>query len=204
MRRFNILLAGLALALSGCSTDGTNRLFPQALQNIIPGRPTPAGPTAAQIRSQLSPDVRAQLGAPVKIATLEEVNLASVIVLRARNGNVETYFTPDGISVSLRDGIVVATRGLGFDLMTADVSDVYRAMRAGQSAVRIHRYLDGENHVIIRSFICDYAGRTEVIETCHTEGFTITNSYRLAGGRIIASRQWISPQRGYIRIESVE
>ena len=128
-----------------------------------------------------------------------------MLIENTRNRDVVTYLTPDGISVSLRHGVLVATRGLGFDLMTADVSAVIPAIRnRSQEVIRVHRYLDGEEQVVIRTFICDYSGAGTVTETCYSDGLRITNTYDLGGRAIRASRQWVSPEQGYLRVEPAE
>jgi len=196
----------LSVLLAACGSDpGQNNILAPLTQSAsgILGRTPAAGPTAAQIRSRITPEVRASFGnVPLKIATLEEKNLASVLIERARNRDQITYFTPDGISMTYESGVLVGTRGLGFDLMDADVDQVLSSLRTrADGAVRIHRYLDGEEQVILRSFICDYTGAGTVTETCYSDGFQITNTYAMSGGRITSSRQWISPEQGYIRLE---
>jgi len=174
----------------------------QGIQSL--GRPAPVSPSADEIRDQITPAVRSELGgAPLMIAVLEKNNLASVLIKEQSNRNLVTYFTPDGISLTLKDGVLVGTRGLGFDLMSADVADVLPALsRNGSEIVRIHRYLDGEDQIVIQSFICDVRGQREVVETCHGDGLKIENSYQTNGsGRIVSSRQWISPEQGYVRLE---
>ena len=206
MRLFAAIL--LLTGLVACGPAGERDSVLAPLQSGITGifRPGPRPSTAASVRAALTPAARASLGnRPLKIAVLERRNQASVLIENTRNRDVVTYLTPDGVSVSLRQGVLVATRGLGFDLMTADVDAVLPALRGGgQGVVRVHRYLDGEEQVVIRSFICDYTGRGTVTETCHSDGFKITNSYQLGGGGIIASRQWVSPEQGYLRLEPAE
>jgi hypothetical protein len=179
-----------------------------ALRDIVAGGSTAAAsqPTADDIRARITPEVRASYAnVPLKVATLEKSNLASVLVREEVNQSTETYITPDGISVALRNGLLVATRGLGYDLMSADVEDVRNSLRTGRQAVRIHRYLDAEEQIYIRSFVCDYVGGRTVRETCYSEKLKIINAYEIdEAGRIVQSRQWISPQQGYIKIEPAE
>jgi len=125
-----------------------------------------------------------------------------VLIERQRNRDVVTYFTPDGISMSYKSGVLVGTRGLGFDLMGADVGDVLQSLRSGRDgAVRLHRYLDGEDQIVLRSLVCDYTGSGRITETCYSDGLEIKNTYQMSGGRITTSRQWIGPEQGYIRLE---
>lgn len=208
MIRQGILAALAALGLlAGCG-DGGNPAFKAAVARIQSlGRPAPKAPTADQIRARLTPEVLAQIEGGVLIATIPAREASAALFEAGRNGPVVTYVTPDGISLSLDRGVLVATRGLGFDLMTADVDEPQAALRAGGAttgAVRIHRYLDGENQVVLRSLVCRYArAGGAVTETCRTPGATIENRYVMGAGGIDASRQWVGPETGYVRIEHI-
>lgn len=203
-----MLLAVAAFALSGCGND-PYRVKPgeQVRQVFDRFRPAPPKPTAAQIRANITPEVRAQLGnVPILVATLEKRGAAAALITVGQNGPVSSYSTPDGTAVSLSDGVLVATRGLGHDLMRADVSQIRAALRngGGRGLTRVHHYLDGENHTVIRSYICDIssvsAGRLQ--EICHGPDLTFENSYVLGAGHAVASsRQWVGPENGYIIIE---
>lgn len=206
MNRIQSMLLALSVAVSACGFETRdNPVFAPYLrgfQNL--GGPAPVTPTADDIRAQVTPQVRAEYGgAPLLVATLDQKNLASILIERARNRDLVTYFTPDDISVTLKHGVLVGTRGLGFDLMTADVDEVRPGLQGKvQQAVRIHRYLDGEDQIVIRSFVCDYQGQQQRRETCFGDGFEIENTYQLDGsGEILSSRQWISPEQGYITLE---
>jgi len=158
----------------------------------------------AEIRQQITPQVRQRFRhTSLMIAELEQNDRASIIVRKGMNRDVETYFTPDNISISLKEGVLIGTRGLGFDLMSADVSEVIAGLRNGGQAVRIHRYLDGEDQIVIKSYICDYSGNAQITETCYGKDHSFKNSYQTSAGKVIASRQWIGPDLGYIRLEDV-
>lgn len=206
------LVASMAFGLAACGNDVARINSLKQTRATLGGffKKKSVPPTAAQIRAQLTPEVRAQLGnVPLLIATLEQSRASSVLIKQQSNGSVSTYFTPDGISVSLNGGVLVATRGLGFDLMSSDTAQSRSAIlaRGGQGVVRLHRYLDGENHTALRSFVCDVRRQEHgwLQETCHGDGITFENSYLLGrGGRIIKSKQWVGPRKGYITIESTD
>ena len=200
----SVVALSLAVLVTACGTErGEQSVFDPVVQTISSvGRAKARPLTADQIRGNLTPEIRAQYsGLSLKVAVLERQELASILIESETNRDTVTYFTPDGISVALKQGVLVGTRGLGFDLMTADVTEVIGSLHSGARAVRIHHYLDGEDKVVMRSFICDYAGHTTVTETCYSDGFEIQNRYTMHSGRITASRQWISPEQGYIRLE---
>lgn len=209
----SLILTAFIGLLAACGND-TSRpdIGASTLVNVAKGvvgrEETPASPTAAQLREAITPEFRAQSGnKPLIIATSLRVPVSSIMTMFAQNGDVRTYLSPDVISFSLRNGVVIASRGLGFDLMSADVSGVLPRVRAGSGrAVRVHRYLDGENQEVLRSFVCDFstvAPRT-VVEDCKSPDIEFQNRYVLDGaGNIAVSEQWISPKLQSYRIEEI-
>ena len=131
----------------------------------------------------------------------------------ARNGDHVTWRAADDSAIVMRDGLLTATFGLGFDLLSADVSDTLFliAQRQNGMATRIHRYLDGENQVVARAFRCDVAWEEglgavwRVREDCRGANITFENHYDLAtDGRIVSSMQWVGPDIGAVRLSSLE
>lgn len=174
-----LIAAALIAALAGC-LPGQGRQAPAL--GVTPGEPL----------------LQITLPAQGARATLKRVG---------GNGAVETWQSGDGVSVSLRRGVVVATRGLGFDLMGADASQTLTALSGGgQSGPYRHqmRYLTGDNHSTYLSASCTLTrvgGRHE--ETCVTHRGRFTNLYFLdSAGQILRSRQWIATEIGYMVIEA--
>ena len=134
-----------------------------------------------------------------------------------RNGDVITWEAPDEVSISLAGGVLVATRGLGPDLMSAEVAQT-RRMLAGapmpaRGYPRLHSYLDGENRPQFDSYLCREAGRrpetitlrgmtrqtVRVTERCTAPDIGFVNEYWIgADGLLWRSRQWIGPRLGYL------
>lgn len=160
------------------------------------------------IRNQIS---RAQIdaqGTPLMLVEFPALGVAGTMAPTGQNGNVITWRTADNVSLSFDDGILVATRGLGHDLMSADVSGT-RASLAGRPGnyERFHSYLDGEGQTTLRAFICAMAppvtetitilGRSQTTqrhdESCNSLGLATQNTYWTAGGTLWASRQWVGP-----------
>lgn len=197
----------LLILLSGCSNDAVDKAHFQTFKGLASKlKKSQPGITAEQIKERLTPEVRAQFGgAPLLVATVEDPRFSSVLFGVGENNGTITYFTPDRVSLSFQEGILVATRGLGFDLMNADVAETRNALRGGAgTAQRRHRTLGGDNSVKARTYDCQISrdAQSRVIEACSGADDTFQNTYVVDGkGQIIFSRQWISKQRGYIRIE---
>lgn len=202
------LVLCLVLALAGCGqAKGDWVVF--RIWGLLnePTKSAGASPDISVLRAALTPDVLAQVGGPVLIIKVPSMQSATFMTPVVGNPDIETFLSGGRASVSLRDGMIVGTRGFGFDLMTAEVREALRALSGHEpTAMRTHQYLDGEDQLVSRSFDCTYArnGR-QVRETCAAPSHEFENRYVVDDqGRIVSSRQWISPQVGYILSERVE
>uniref|UniRef100_A0AAN0MH80 YjbF family lipoprotein n=1 Tax=Yoonia rhodophyticola TaxID=3137370 RepID=A0AAN0MH80_9RHOB len=109
------IMAALVLALAGCgNTENRDVLTKQLFElfTTAQGAGEPA-PDAAALRASLTPQVLAPVDGPVLLVELPARDAAAVLTRIGTNRGVETFLTPDGISLSLANGLVVATRGLG-------------------------------------------------------------------------------------------
>jgi len=139
---------------------------------------------------------------------------ATAIVVRGgNNGSKVTWLSPDGISVAFDDGVLVGTRGLGEDLMGADVAGTKSGFFGNSNYLINRSYLDGSDQIITAQFRCSMVvDRTEVItiyeqtydtrvyvETCENDEYLYRNSFwRGSNGVIWQARQWISADAGYL------
>lgn len=212
MRLTFLASAGVVLALlGGCSNDpsraNVTKTLVQGVSAKVKKSEPMALPTAAQLKAAVTPEVRAQTGnQPLLIGSSLRVPVSAIMAMAAENGDVRTYLGTDGISFSLRSGVLVASRGLGTDLMSAEVSQVLPRIRAGSGqAVRAHRYLNGENQLVVREYRCTYSrAGGEVIEACSGEDASFENRYVLdRAGKIVISVQWVSPLLGSYRLEDI-
>jgi len=145
-----------------------------------------------------------------------------------QNVGVVTWRTGDNVSLAFAAGVIVATRGLGDDLMSADVTGTVQALTTGGVGTggvgtgaaaqypRHHSYLDGENQTIFRSFLCQMGAAvpeqinsfgllrdvSRRVETCYSLEETIENTYWTGSdGTLWRSRQWLGPRLGYMTTE---
>ncbi|MFW2542758.1 YjbF family lipoprotein [Primorskyibacter sp. 2E107] len=209
-------LLGL-LMLAACGNDG---LSSGALRGVWSST---FGQNAAppNLRESLTPEAIARFSGPLLFVEVFGSGIQAGLTPGPRNGAVQQWNTQDGASLSLIGGVVTASRALGDDLISADVSDVVAALRRGaKRGVRVHRYLTHENSLEIRAFKCDYtqAGREtaqtlagsfaarRVDESCFDSGgLRIDNSYWIDGSGVVRkSRQWLSPLVGYVLIERLK
>jgi len=210
--RLTWALPVLALLVAGCDrVAGLSQLA---------GSETPA-----MARAEAQPVVaadfaaRAQAGAPLMLANVLERNALTTFVLVSERGGDRIWRTQDNVTLSTRGGLMTGTRALAGDLMSADIAESRALVLAGRPglAVRIHRYLDGQNGIEIDSYVCEISPRgTEdlafdgvqfranvIAETCTNPGNDFENFYWVSGGVVVQSLQWVSPETGTISMRGV-
>ncbi len=210
MMRFSLIAALTgALMLSGCGSESNNPLRATLFKNLkqLVSKKGPQQVLTTEIlRARLTPEVRASIGASVLIVELPKLKVAAVVVAVGQNGSAVTWFAEDGVGISTKDGLLLSTRGVGFDLMSSSV-DGPLAMIKGRgtgTAIREHRHLDGEDQEVIRRFECTYLhSKHHVLESCESKGLSIENQYWLdSTGDVWRSQQWAGLRNGYILLEN--
>ena len=211
------LALGLVAGLAGCGNAPDGGFGRQQALSLLgtlvkPGAARkPGGPVVV-------PDIPAETLAswpePLIVALVEANRSSSALGRIARNGANETYASHTGNHVTLREGVVVATRGLGADLMSS--APASRAMlAAGQGThSRSWQWLDGLDQTVSVSLSCSLSvtGQETVVlsgkahptrivsETCTgTDGLQVVNQYWFdRGGVARKSRQWLGQDAGYL------
>jgi len=218
-RRLALCLAlGLAACGSGLSGDNALNTLGQVIVQGIRGAGG-GGDTFALTRA----DLAAQgFTLPFMVGTLEVRGLRTGLGLAARSRDVVTWGAADNSAISLRQGVLTATRGLGADLYSAETRQVSAAMAQGGPAeyARTYRHLDGLDQIVLTRFTCrlqpagsesitvfEQPARTRRFdESCRAQGIDapqITNTYWREGTIMRKSRQWIGPELGYLVMERV-
>ena len=151
----------------------------------------------------------------VKVPTRE---IDTLLVLRDNKPPVQSWRTGDGILFSFRDGLLIETRGLGFDLMSASVPTKAQISAGGNRFTRSYFYMSLNDQVARRDYSCVTEDRgpaqitvqgqgfqtRHVAEICErAEGYRFTNEYWLDGGVIRRSVQWAGPEAGSIQFSRV-
>lgn len=223
--RLRILLAGLgALLLAACS-GGTDR--PTLHAQLF-------GAVRDEIAARTAPEVQRP---PLTRASLDTVELAAIEVTLEQSGTqaylfeqlvrrddapgrITVWRTEDDVTLALREGVLIATRGLGGDLLSSAVQvETGRPGPAGGGAHVMHVAARDNKAVPIR-LACDLEdlGATTITiverahpvrhlrETCETvDGARVVNDYwvETRGGLVWQSRQWAGPTIGYLRIRQL-
>nr|WP_242678882.1 YjbF family lipoprotein [Rhodobacter calidifons] len=149
----------------------------------------------------------------VKAPALGQDAFLTIIDTKA---DVVTWTAQRQANFSLRDGVLIQTRGLGADLMSAEAPSLAQ-LTGGASYQRIYYFLGPDDAGTRRTYDCTaaVAGRetieilgkshavTRVTETCTRSNGKVTNDYWIEGSTVRKSRQWASNAVGYLDFEKV-
>ena len=217
------LAVALCLGLAACGNapgrDVTAVSIGQGIVTAITGGEDTPAPDPDVVAQQAAAAL-ANTDGQVIVLSIPDRDALSAVQQIERNGDYVTFGTGDRRSVTLKHGVLTATRGLGHDLMSAEVDEVTRLIRSRTegAARRVNRYLDGENLTRPISPWCQIkldgasnvdlggsaSGTVTVLESCAADGLAFQNIYRVTpNGRIVQSRQWLSPLNGYVTIQSL-
>ena len=154
----------------------------------------------------------------ISLSSLDGRRRATLIAL-GNYKNKLTWVSADGISVSFKDGVLIATRGYSQDLMESKHENLNTIFNLStKSHNKTYRYLDGQNEYNELSFSCSISLKknisaqildlnlktTELTEICTSNKISHTNLYYLLPGTkiVLKSKQWVSETNGYIIIHN--
>lgn len=213
--RLTLLGACLALAACGNEPDARgNDAVESALLDALRDRASGSRVLGARNLELSDAQLRTSPTPLIKV-TRANIGVAAALSPTDAKGPAIIWLSSDGRALTLFNGLLIATRGLGNDLSSAKVPGV----QAGKSDVlREHYYLGGDEVMRRFAYFCDFVdgGRQSlnllgvtfdtnlVVETCRGDDDSFENKYwfSLQGG-ILKSMQWASPEIGSLVIESV-
>ena len=151
----------------------------------------------------------------VLLAVIEKDNNLAIMGVAATNGAYETWETAKRESMILKRGVLTGSRGLGYDLMSAQADETIALLTARREgrAQRSYQFLTGTGATSTLRVSCEIskggservsAGEIDVeaeafAEICTSGPLQIQNLFWVdKAGHIVKSRQWLSPQVGYI------
>ncbi|WP_323040103.1 YjbF family lipoprotein [Gemmobacter sp.] len=205
------LAAGLGLM--ACSSDANNTMgWTQARAALAS---IGSGPKAPARVPQLTPQQVDKSPVRLLFVTVESDGRGTGFGRISSNGGTDTYASLDGITLAMRDGVLVSTRNLPPDLMSSQVPSA-RQIASGQgSHARSYQILDGADQTQSLRYEChlrregvetlEIAGRrhaTRVVdEICIGDGSVFENRFWIDGsGKIRQSRQWTGTSVGNLRL----
>lgn len=202
-----LALLGLGLLLTACGNDTTVNLESNMLRDALKERVSGDAPQPQITRAALGGFTN-----PLLFARIDERDGTAFLAIAGRNGNSVTWRSPGEISLTFRSGILVASRGLGEDLMSASAPRI----APGQHQ-RTHYYVDGVDQTSTIRFDCKIraSGSESIVvlergytaqrydEFCQSQKRSFQNSYWVSGSVMRQSRQWVSDSVGFITVQRV-
>lgn len=213
LRSFSYMLVTLTV-LAGCSSDpNQTALIKQAFSKTAVLEPGTAFLTARNS------------GAPTYVAGLQNKENAYTLFVRqtVNTKGEETWISPDHLSLGMKDGIIIATRGFGNDVYAADIDSTLHALKAGDENTVTEHFvtpLSGSSQVERLAFRCQithqsrepvplsssYTADTDLYyETCRNGQMNFQNLFWVEREtkKIVQSRQWISEETGELALRLV-
>lgn len=215
------LLAGLGLAACSSGREDVNTV--SVAKSLVGPKNAPVVQDPAQVEVAINEALNV-LDGPLALATFEKTQNNVVLRQIASNGPYRTWTSwsqgTDRRSVTTRNGVITATRGLRNDLMSSDVKQTLALVSARSSgqAIRVQRYLDGENLIVEKRSNCTITRggqsrvrvgvidrmTTEMTESCVDGAHNFRNIYRVdASGRIVQSVQWLNDFYGLAVVQTL-
>ena len=162
----------------------------------------------------------------IPLILIEVLNRDQTATLSAFPGSTlnDVWLGTDGSTVTTKNGFLIATRGMNYDLMGADVEEAKSGLEktvAGQKPLdhqRRYKYLSEDNQDTIIEFSCFFSKEgqetilifdkpyetTHVTEICENDEFRFQNEYWVEKNNTIRkSHQWHGYNIGLILIERV-
>ncbi|MCB1367007.1 MAG: YjbF family lipoprotein [Rhodobacteraceae bacterium] len=225
LRGFSVFIGAFAaLAIAGCSSDKNKTPLQDTLIGAI--RSIGKKPDTQANRRAVEALTREELTGvgtnPTILVDVEAADAYASLFQISLNGQHDIFMTADRITMTFSKGLLTATRGIGADLYTADISQTRAAIQGGASGVvattRVHKSLSGDNQVIATRYECSLADQgierivsihkafrlRRYVETCRFEGDEVfANTYWVDPATRVMwkSRQWVSPLAGYFGID---
>lgn len=205
------LAAGLALA--ACSNDSSRTQGWTLVRGTLSQIGGGATPKASLPR--LTPQQVDKSPVRLMFVTVESDGRGTGFGRISSNGGTDTYASLDGITLAMRDGVLVSTRGLPPDLMSSQVPSARTIASGDASYMRSYQILDGADQTQSLRYEChlrsegqetlEIAGRrhaTRVIdEVCLGDGSVFENRFWIdRSGKIRQSRQWTGTSVGNLRL----
>jgi hypothetical protein len=217
-----ILTLGAALLLSGCS-GGTESLSSQASQLATYREALRLDRASRPELPPLTPALVDSLPTAALEVVFEDRDATVFSVPYStrtdrRKGALRTWRTADNAQVVLRDGVLIATRGLGNDLGSSRVSSVLESVETRSAVSGPHNlFVKGFDNTTTRIDLdCEMQslGPTtiEIVqkqhavvhlrENCTGPDLTVTNDYWVdrSDSTVWQSRQWAGPSLTYLRM----
>jgi hypothetical protein len=219
------LAAGIVVlaVLAGCGSEKREgrpliaTVGVMAVSSVAEMRARRSGAPATAAAAPTRADIE-KAGVPVLRVTIANRGLDSFLTVLDSREEVVTWKTRDGTTFSLRDGVLIQTRGLGPDLMSSNVPTLEQLLKNGGTHQRQYFFLGPNDQPTRRTYECTVTivGTEEIViferthkvthakEDCaRSQGSKLSNDFWIEGQTVRKSRQWASALTGFIDFERV-
>lgn len=204
MTRRNACVAFTLTVLAACGTDSRTEIRRTQLADGIRQIVSPeARPGIAEMR-KLAPFVMENTQGGLILVEQPDFDQGAFFLAATTNRGVTTFGSDAQVTISLRGPVVVASRGFGRDLMSADVGPLPDMLAEGRTGrfTRVMRYLDSEEQTTETIYDCALSADGGVMnEYCGAAQREFNNRYmRSDDGTVSVSQQWLGDGNGTLVI----
>ena len=212
-----------SLGMAACSSGRKDVNALTIAKSVTAPKPAPVVEDPAQVQAAVNQALDV-LDGPLALATFEKTKNNVVLRQIETNGPYRTWTSWSQVqerrSITTRNGMVTATRGLRNDLMSSNIDQTLALVSARKSgnALRVQRYLDGENQIVELHANCTITRggsarvqvgainrmTVEMTESCQNGSQNFRNIYRVDGqGRVVQSVQWLNDFYGVTVVQAL-
>jgi len=220
IKRWHLAPVLLAVLILGACSQG-NQVTPLQLQVLQAGQQIIASKRSVKVeRPPLTRSTLDAVEGSYIEAVVERRDALAYLHVDARRqdqhpGQITVWRTDDNVTLTMRNGVLIATRGLGGDLLSAQVPVRSGTLGPAHGGAHVMSLRSGANHQRRLSLACElidlgpetvriveqsYSTR-HLQQRCSGGGGEVVNDYWVdsSAGLVWKSRQWAGPQIGYIR-----
>ena len=222
-----LLTAALFFGLIACSSEketqpGLVKIALEMAQNNLKLKIVETADTAKAAPQVTREQLRAMEGS-VAFVSLPRFGTAVLAVELAQNGHYRTFMGADQTTVTLRHGIITATRGFPVNLITQKMSIPTRSLFDSDNPktyTKMQRHLTGESTLVTYEYKCTITalpneeplnifGKAHAVhryaEICRREGRAFQNDYWVGrSDRVVwKSNQSISKEVGHVTFQRI-
>lgn len=224
--RWITLFVMAAVVLGGCTNtrkDVTVWTLSKQLVQSIRKDDIVTDQEAAQITARIAAEALQSTDEPLSTLMIPSLKGSTVVRSIATNRAHEVWTpwgTIDRRTVTTKNGIIVATRGVGNDLMSADADGVINLVqRREEGTVQyVQRYLDGDFKIVEAKSTCEVTrGYDKFVElgevnepalqmfsSCISADRQFVDLFLVGrDGRILQLRQWVGPKLGFMVMQQL-
>lgn len=203
--------ATIGTAFRGLAKTGLAKVIPKKAKNTKKSQQTLNRQMISESKNKLV------------LGQLDRLGVVNLFEKTAQNGNNATYRSSSALSITLDNGIIVATRGIALDLMSQSSELSARQMFSSHAAQgpykRKHRYLTTDSKLVTVSYICEssFSGAETIeiigkkyntrkfVENCKHPAFSFQNEYWVGANArdVWKSKQLTHPELGTITLQKL-